>query len=226
MRGRLLGCFVVLLVGCGSAKTVTVTKTVTNANTTGADTSAATADTMTTTASSGPPDCDAAGINSTGLKEGLCRDGSNGLVRVVNRSHTLRMKEMTVHYNGYRTATTLSSDVGRNTARGVFVIVNLRVNNRTDSGFDYSDDMFDLEVGDKHYSPTFDVENGTDQQSLEWQTSDNGFPPDQPISGDVVFDVPRSKVVEMEKTGNVMVADPSDAENGTNGVVGIIRTYD
>src|SRR6185437_15786229 len=136
------------VIACGGTKTVvkTVTtqapapKTTTPTDTTADDTTAddTTADTTSDDA------CDTLGINATELNEGLCTAENGARVKIVNRDHTLQLPELTVHYHGFSTQKTLSSDIDTNTASGTYAIFSLTVTNNTDAPVEFDPDQVTL----------------------------------------------------------------------------------
>src|SRR5438128_821891 len=83
-----LGSAVALAACGGGTKTVLSTTTVFQTVTAQASTSSTTSATAAAATPSGPPDCGAAGINPTKLKEGTCTTNGQTIV-VVNKGSTL-----------------------------------------------------------------------------------------------------------------------------------------
>lgn len=188
--------------GCGGTRTVvrTVTAPVAAATTTAtATTSSATTSTTATSTSSGPPECNAAGMNDKGLKQGTCISGGNTLV-IVNKESTLHLKSLDVKLNGITTQDSLSNSSGMSaTANGKFAIFSITLKNKLDTpqqwqtgqaGFYFATSS----TGASSYNEDFNAENGPDGKSCLFSSAglNGGIPPGESITCDVVFDVPAS----------------------------------
>lgn len=173
-------------------------------------------------------DCNVLGINSIKLREGACTEGGAKL-KVVNKDTTLTLPQLSAHYNGYTTASTISSDVGSEAANGTFIIVSLTITNRTDSPVSVEPDGFLLTLTPKNrtktYTHDFDAENEPGS-SFVWNSDE--LQPDQSQTGTVVYDVPTKYASEIARSGNLEVLQFSDASAFSDSPekrVGIIRTY-
>lgn len=157
-------------------------------------------------------------------KEGRC--SAEGLqLRVVNRDSKLRLEDATVGLRSTRKTRVLSDPVldMKETAEGVFVLVRLKVTNRTGEPQSFNEnDQVALFVGDNQYS-TVDYEiQGVIEPLLIQET----IQPDSSKSGYVVFDVPRKAVREIEEDGGgLAVFSFGDAEEGFDSAesAGLIR---
>jgi len=221
-----LGALALAACGGASSDTKTVVKTVTApASTTPAQT------TESTPEATQPQDttCEGLGINSTELHEGLCTDDDGTRFKVVNKAHTLTLPELNVRFLGYSTAKTLSSDIESKTASGVYAIFRLRVTNKTDGPVEFDPDQVGLTVTPgsrtKSYEHDFEAEN-MPGESFVWNS--DKIPPESSRMGTVVFDIPRRRVPEIERSGNLTVLQFSDASSFSDRAehaIGIIRTY-
>jgi hypothetical protein len=116
------GCVVLvaaalIAAGCGSkAKTVSQTTA----------TSPSTPSSTTTTAAS--RDCNALGINPTGMREGTCTHAGITYV-IVDENHTLKLSTLSTKLAGLRTTSTLAGSHPA-TAQGRFVVASLSITNR------------------------------------------------------------------------------------------------
>jgi hypothetical protein len=196
----------IVVVGCGSS-TKTVVQTVTAPATT-LTTATPTATATTNAAESAPPNCQH--LPNAPTFEGNCVvNGATFLFE--NKGDTARLKSLAVKINGTSTAQSYSAGGGATsaTARGTFVTVNVTVTNRLDSPqqFDESDTgQVQLQVRQATYTPSFEAENQADQKSF---LSANLEPlqPGESQSGDVVFDVPTSRVATALNHGAIVVVD-------------------
>ena len=229
-------CAALGVAACGGT-TKTVVKTVTASASTPATTiaTAITSTTSTTTAStpSGPPDCNAAGINSTQLKEGTCVQGGQTLV-IVNKAETLHLKTLDANLVGMTTHNSLSDGSGQSAiANGKFEILTITLKNKADSPQQWQNGQAGLIVGTgsttgSNYSEDFTAENGPDQNSCLWKAGaigSGGIQPSESVTCDVVFDVPQS--ASLEATGsNLVIGNFGESDYAQPTMpVGIIRTY-
>lgn len=201
------------LAACGGgAETKTVIKTV----------AATTPDSATTeTTSSEPPSCEEL-ADSGG--EGLCVEEGGSRVKIANRDTTLVLPELSARYLGYRTAKTLTSSVDTQTAEGRFVIIRVRITNKTSSPEVFKDAKSTaLHLGGARYTTHFDAEN-MPGDSFVW--NDDPIQPGNSRTGTIIFDVPARRVAKMEEDGNLLIAQFSDkARDGSTMALGLIRTY-
>lgn len=176
-------------------------------------------------------DCDVLGINDVKLHEGACTQPNGQKVKVVNKTTTLVLPQMSVHYNGYTTASSISSDVGTEAANGTYVIVSLTITNRLDSPVAVEPDGIALGLVRhghfKTYTHSFDAENEPGS-SFVWNS--DPIQPDQSQTGTVIFDIPTNYVSLVARNGNLIVYQFSDASNASfdeqpHKRVGVIRTY-
>lgn len=213
-----IACAVVLgltsigLAGCGSTKTVTETvspsSTSTSTSTT-APTAATTTPTTATTAS-GPPSCQSA-TKPSDVNPVVCQASNGTYFKVATENHPIRLKTLTIEFVGAHSAPSVSTGNGgpSATASGTFEIITLRVTNNTTTpqtvesiGGDY----FNLETLDgtgKTFSESFQAENQADQNAFI--SNDSPIQPGGAQTGDIVFDLPASGLIEVRKTGAGLV---------------------
>jgi hypothetical protein len=168
-------------------------------------------------------DCDDKGINSIERNEGTCTAENGWTVDVVNAETKLTLDEMDAELVGIRTADAVSGEYsGTEKANGTYVVVSLRVTNRTDSPATFSNDQVRLVLDDKNYSHDSDAEMAVDD-SLNYEE----IQPDETLTGTVVFDVPVERAGSYAETGNLVFAQFSDASGFGDPElpVGYIRTY-
>lgn len=229
---------IVSIAACGSTttKTQVITKTVaaapssTSSTTTPTTTPTTTvaSTTTTSTTSSGPPECD-----TMGKREGYCVD-SGKQYQVANSDGIVHLKSMSVKLNGVKSADSLSGDGGYETAtaHGRFLIFDVTITNRDDSGQSFGDGLGGqsvLGVGDgshfKSYDEDFNAENGPDAGSCIDANNSEAIQPGESATCDVVFDVPPPVVAQIPTSGNLdFVNFGVDLSfGGSTGTVGVFR---
>jgi hypothetical protein len=236
----LLACPLFALAACGGDGTTTVVKTVTTGASEGTSTGYANPSQSTITQNvptetnaptetePASTDCDDLGINPESRNEGACVDSDGARVKVVNKDTKLTLPELDAEYLGYRTGKSIESDFETQTASGVFVIVKLRITNKTGAPVEVDPEGISLSVSPnnvtKLYTHIFDAEN-TPGDSFIWQDK---VQPDASMTGTVVYDMPQKRVADIEKTGNINILQFSDVnsfEEPTK-TIGTIRTYE
>lgn len=166
--------------------------------------------------------CDAKGINAQKLREGPCTDEGGTKVKVVNRDTTLSLPELTVSYGGYTTAETLSSSVGTERADGVYVTIRLTITNKLPDPVAFDPEQVALYLADKTFTPDFDADN-MPGDSFVWESDE--IQPGNSRTGTVTFDVAPAAARAMDTSGNIGVAQFSDAGQDAKRRIGLIRTY-
>lgn len=233
----LLGVAALLLVACGgTTKTVVETVTAPASGASAARATTAAPSTLTTaagTTASGPPDCNAAGINSAQLKEGTCTSNGQTVV-IVNKASSLHLKSLDANLVGTAAHDSLGSGTGQSaTANGKFEILTVTLRNKLDSPQTWQNGqaILTLPTSATHnatYSEAFTAENGPDQNSCQWKAGGISSGPIQPgesITCDVIFDVPPSGSLTA-RGANLLIENfgESDTSNPTM-PLGIVRTY-
>jgi Domain of unknown function (DUF4352) len=189
----------------------------------------------TVTTPSGPPDCNAAGINAQQLREGTCVDGPMTVV-VVNKTSTLHLKSLDANYAGFHTQNSLrdSTGVGTATANGKFAILTITIKNTLRAPQQWQPSMAALFIpttstgSGNSYSEDFNAESGADQNSCLWKTGSaahGGLQPGASVTCDVVFDIPASADPAARGSGLDIANFGEDVSNPSRQPVGIIRTY-
>jgi Domain of unknown function (DUF4352) len=168
--------------------------------------------------------CDEKGINSTELKEGRCESEGTTFV-VVNHGGTLKMKTMEVDLLGVKKAKTLSSDLGSETASGTYVSFKLKVTNLTHTPVEWESEQSFLYLDENEYSEDFEVQNGIEQQSVQWKQE--SIQPDNTVTGTVTFDVPEKVLKKLYSEGNLDFVNFGEAGYYSEEAreIGTIRTY-
>jgi hypothetical protein len=186
----------VVVAGCGG-KSGSSTKTGT---TTGAvATTPATSATSTTSLS----DCNAMGINPTGMREGKCTHA--GITwTIVDENHTLTLKTLSAKLVDVRTAKSLASTTAATTANGDFVVATVTITNKLSSP-----QTFDP-AGTQQAGLVLDGAVFKEALSAEGEADANSClklhgAPIQPGANetcDVIFDVPTSAAADLGKHGS------------------------
>lgn len=183
----------VAVAGCGGGGTH-------RDKTTAPATSAATGATTATTA--GSTDCDAHGINPTGMREGTCTHAGITWV-IVDENHTLKLKTLWAHLTGVRIAKDLTSTTAATTANGDFVIASVTITNKL-----HLPQMFDgggaqqagLILDGGVFKEALAAERQADASSCLKLAS--SIAPGQSETCDVIFDVPAHAAADLGKHGS------------------------
>lgn len=220
--------FIVLVVaalvaaGCGA-------KSKTRERTAARTTDTTTAPLPTTTASSST-DCNALGINPTGMREGTCTHAGVTWV-IVDENHTLRLKTLWATLAGVRTATTLTSATARTSANGRFVIATVTITNQLPSpqSFDQAGtQQAGLILAGAVFKEAVSAESAADADSC-LKLHDTPIQPRSSETCDVIFDVPTSAAADLGKHGSgdlYLVDFGSDlAGSAFPQMIGQIRLY-
>jgi hypothetical protein len=187
----------VLAAGCGG-KSGGKSGSTTNASTTPAATGTAPA-----TSTTSLPDCNAMGINPTGMREGTCLHG--GITwTIVNQGHTLVLKTLTAKLVDVRSTKSLSSATAASTANGDYVVATVTITNKlqTAQTFDPAGtQQAGLILDGAVFKEATDAENEADANScLKIHSTPIGA--SASVTCDVIFDVPRSAAADLGKHGS------------------------
>lgn len=166
---------------------------------------------------SGPPDCNAAGINAQLLREGTCVINGTSIVVVVNRTSTLHLRSLDANYVG----------IHRN---GTLAILTIRLTNTLHTPQQWQHTMADLFIPRTSSGPDY-LENldaeMKDQNSCLLKTgtaANGGLQPGASVTCDLVFDIPAS--ADPATSGSTLgIANFGDDVSNASGPVGIIRVH-
>jgi hypothetical protein len=173
----------------------------------------------------GGDDCAAKGITQPPRNEGTCTEEGTKYV-VVNKSSVLELPTLSAKLLGIssaKSATALGETVEAN---GQFVTLELEVTNRTNAPatFDEYQEQVALYLDGNTYTEDFNVQNGAIQTSFLWQGT--AIQPQNSQTGTVTFDVPDKLLSELNKSGNIDIANfGSEEEVEAQKEIGTIRTY-
>jgi hypothetical protein len=205
--------------GCGGTA-----KTTTHTTAQAASTPTAT----TTTAAGSPKDCNALGINPTGMREGTCTHAGITYV-IVDRNHALKLRTLTASLDGVHTVNALSG-AQPTSAQTKFVIGSLTVGNRLSlpqtvdkAGTQQTALILDGTV----YKEDVQAEKSADRNSCAIQQGK--FSPGSSVTCEVIFQVPSASAADLGAHGraDLYVVDfGSDLASSTPPqTVGQIRLY-
>jgi hypothetical protein len=170
---------------------------------------------------SGPPDCNAAGINAQLLREGTCVAGAQTVI-VVNKTSTLHLTSLDASYVGFH----------RN---GKFATLTITVKNKLHKPQQWQPIMAALFIpgtsagagNSPNYLENLDADTG-DQNSCLRKTgtaANGGLQSGASVRCDVVFDIPASADPAASGSGLYIANFGEDVSNPSRLPVGIIRTY-
>jgi hypothetical protein len=183
----------VVAAGCGGKS-----KSTTKASTT--PTSVATAPTTSTTSL---PDCNAMGINPTGMREGTCLHA--GITwTIVNEDHTLSLKTLSAKLVDVRSAKSLSSTTASSTANGDFVVATVTITNKLPAPQTFDPkgtQQAGLILDGAVFKEATDAENEADANSC-LKVHSTPIAPSSSVTCDVIFDVPPSAAADLGKHGS------------------------
>ena len=156
----------------------------------------------TTATTAGSTDCDALGINPTGMREGTCTHAGITWV-IVDEDHTLKLKTIWARLVDVRTAKSLSSATAATTANGDFVIASVTITNKLQLP-----QMFDgagtqqagLILDGAVLKEAVTAESQADPSSC--QKLATSIAPGQSETCDVIFDVPTHAAADVGKHGS------------------------
>jgi hypothetical protein len=203
-------------VGCGSNSTTAV--------------HAATSPSTSAPSPAAPRDCNALGINPSGMREGTCTHSGTTYV-IVDENHALRLRTLTAKLDSTRVAASLPGAVHSATPGGAFVIATLTITNRLalpqvfdQSGTQQAGLILDAGV----FKEARSAEGGPDPSSC-LNRKRSPIQPGKSETCEVVFDVPATSAASLGKhgTGDLYVVDfGQDLAGGTPPMtVGQIRLY-
>ena len=132
---------------------------------------------------------------------------------------TVKLDSLSAKIENVSIQHSFSSDTGTSTAKGKYVQVTLRVTNRANAPqeFDSTGDQTTLVLANnKSYTEDFDAENGNDQGSCVWKSSDGGgLQPDQSTVCNVDFDIPAHAVASFSHLGILNFGDDVQSYDNT-----------
>jgi hypothetical protein len=169
--------------------------------------------------------CEAMGINPEQLKEGKCEE--EGQIRVVvNHATTLKLKTLNVKLLGIHKAKSIEGEFGESEqASGTFLTFDVELTNLTHSPAEWEQEQASLLLKGNTYSEDFDVQNGYETESLQWQLQ--SIQPQSSVTGTITFDVPDKIAKSLYSDGNLdfinFGENPFLEEEPEE--IGIIRTY-
>jgi hypothetical protein len=175
----------------------------------------------TATAPSGPPDCNAAGINAQQLREGTCVAGAQTVV-VANKTSTLHLKSLDANYVGFH----------RNRKSAALTIT---IKNKLHTPERWQHTMAALFIpgtstgagNSPNYLESLDAEMGDQNSCLRktGTTANGGLQPGKSVTCDVVFDIPARAHPAASGSGLYIANFGDDVSNPpSQRPVGIIRT--
>jgi hypothetical protein len=138
-----------------------------------------------------------------------------------DRHPLLRLAELDVRYRSARVASGIGSGADRVEARGVFVVVSLRVRNKLDDTAQFDPAQVELILGRSVYDHDATAETvitrsfgrtGGEIESGQWG------------SGVVVFDVPPARARELDTDGTIRIRQFTDMGGTGAPTRGLIRT--
>jgi hypothetical protein len=147
-------------------------------------------------------DCNALGINPTGMREGTCTHGGITYV-IVDEDHTVKLRTLSGSLSGIHIAKSLMNDAAVATAHGDFLVATLSITNELahQRTFDRGHtQQTGLILDGTVYKEDVGGENADPNSCLRQK----GGPirPGDTLTCDVVFDVPGSAAADLGKHGS------------------------
>jgi hypothetical protein len=182
--------------GCGGNGTHT-TKT---SPTTNSVASAPSTSTTTTTAST---DCNALGINPTGMREGTCTHAGITWV-IVDENHTMKLKALWARLVAVRTTKVLASTTAATTANGQFLVASVTITNKVPAPqtFDQAGtQQAGLILDGAVFKEAVGAESEADANSC-LRLHGTPIQPSASETCDLIFDVPTHAAADLGKHGS------------------------
>jgi hypothetical protein len=166
-----------------------------------------------TVATAGAPPCTSVAKRIASGAPGPLNCSANGVATVyVAKQTTLPLATMAVTVTGVRMTRTLVEKVGGTTishatAQGMFVVVTVRVANRTHKPQLFNDDsQVELLIG----SDTYSISASGDEADSATSAFDSDIEPGETATGDVVFDVAKSVLKSYPAHAGLVVVNFGD----------------
>lgn len=168
--------------------------------------------------------CRRLGITSTGDVAGPCKSDSSGqVVWVAPSGRAATLESLSAAIEELTVSPTIDPDDGFSDPiqpDGVFVIAQLRVKNTGTTSIDLADGNFALQAAGGVYEPSGDSNVALLDGALAGGPSlGSGLT----RRGIVVFDIPRSRVTELQRSGVLVVAPPAFVDEPDEAVQRTIR---
>lgn len=155
-----------------------------------------------TTSTAASSDCDALGIDPTGMREGTCTHAGITWV-IVDENHTLKLQTLWARLTGVRTAKNLTSTTASATANGDFVIASVTITNKLQlpqTFISANTQQAGLILDGTLFKEAVAAESQADASScLKLAGS---IAPGQSETCDVIFDVPAHAAADLGKHGS------------------------
>lgn len=153
--------------------------------------------------------CRTLGISTTGTIAGPCRSDSSGqVVWVAPHGRAATLEGLSAAIESIHVVSVIDPRDGFSDPiepEGVFVIAEVRVKNTASAPIDLQSDNFALNAGGDLYEPADD----SDLTMLDGQLAGGkSLGPGLTRRGEVIFDVPRSRIAALRQSGVLIVAPP------------------
>lgn len=178
----------------------------------------------TTTEEAAPSDgCDELGINADVGNEGACTDPDGRKYRVVNRSTTLSLNEITVRDVSVSMTPEIPGELSEpHRASGRWAQVTMTIRNETSEPITVDREQFGLLTGEARYSTDFEAMN--EPGSCIWGAEE--IQPGNEVTCWIAFDVAKKNASRVTRDGNVLILQPSDTYNAeAERRIGVVRLY-
>jgi hypothetical protein len=183
--------------GCGGSGKTTATRSRTSTPAT------ATTGSTPTAAGSASTDCNALGINPTGMREGTCTHAGITYT-IVDENHTLRLQTLWAKLDAVRSSTALGAGAAK-AANGRFIIASVTITNKLASpqSFDKAQtQQAGLILAGALFKEDVSAESTADANSCLRRSSHTPILPGRSLTCDVVFVVASAAAAQLGKHGS------------------------
>jgi hypothetical protein len=171
-------------------------------------------------------DCNALGINPTGMREGTCTQQGTTYT-IVDENHTLTLHSLTAQLNGIRSQSSLGGAASAAPNRKLLILSLVLTNRLTASRtFDASGTQQAGLILDR---TVYEEDRAAERSDLASCLKRPEIPPGQALTCAVVFDVPTAAAADVGRhgSGDIYVVDFGEdlAGNASPQTIGQIRLY-
>lgn len=164
-------------------------------------------------------DCAERGITQPPYNEGTCVERGTRFV-IANGQSTMRMRTLSAELQGFIVSEGIQDAKPR---QGAFVVILLRVRNRTSSPVRFAASQTSLTIGEERYEERTDVEAKTDQALAS--PARRAIAPGRSAEGTVIFDISTSEIDRITREGELLLVNFDGNPPGKLPEFGQFRIY-
>lgn len=148
--------------------------------------------------------CVARGIVVPPFNEGTCVQNGRRFV-IVNGRSVLRLTTLSAAIQNFSVAEAIPGRGSRATPQGAFIIIGVRVTNRTRSPQRFGPGQTLLTIREQQFEERTDVEGEVHERALGF--AGRAIQPGASVEGDVVYDIPLTEIERVTREGVLYVAN-------------------